>query len=81
MTASTIAIPRPGVRAATPPLPGSPAIYFGALVVIGLMLAPIAHHHRRLPHQRADHRRSVGLPSPWVTENYPERARQHDLLG
>ena len=50
---------------------GSPAIYFGAFVVIALMLAPILYiivgGFRTNSQITAD---PSGLPSPWVTENY-----------
>ena len=74
MTASTIEIPRPRRPRGTGALPwGSPAIYFGALVVIALMLAPIAYiiigGFRTNAQITAD---PSGMPSPWVTENYAE---------
>ncbi|MBM7503943.1 carbohydrate ABC transporter permease [Agromyces aurantiacus] len=72
MTASSIAIPRAARARGTDRLPwGSPAIYFVALVVIGLMLAPILYiiigGFRTNSQITAD---PSGMPSPWVTENY-----------
>ena len=74
MTASTIEIPRARRPRGTGALPwGSPAIYFGALVVIALMLAPIAYiiigGFRTNAQITAD---PSGMPSPWVTENSAE---------
>ncbi len=71
MTASTIAIPR-ARRPRNGRLPwGSPAIYFGALVVVALMLAPILYiiigGFRTNAQITAD---PSGMPSPWVTKNY-----------
>jgi raffinose/stachyose/melibiose transport system permease protein len=74
MTASTIAIPQARRPRGNGRLPwGSPAIYFGALIVVGLMLAPILYiivgGFRTNAQITAD---PSGLPSPWVTKNYAE---------
>jgi raffinose/stachyose/melibiose transport system permease protein len=74
MTASTIAIPQARRPRGNGRLPwGSPAIYFGALVVVVLMLAPILYiivgGFRTNAQITAD---PSGLPSPWVTRNYAE---------
>ena len=71
MTASAIAIPR-ARRPRNGRLPwGSPAIYFGALVVVALMLAPILYiiigGFRTNAQITAD---PSGMPDPWVTKNY-----------
>ena len=77
MTASSIAIPRARLPRGNGGLPwGSPAIYFGAIVVVTLMLAPILYiivgGFRTNAQITAD---PSGLPSPWVAKNYT------DVLG
>jgi raffinose/stachyose/melibiose transport system permease protein len=74
MTASTIAIPRARRPRGSGRLPwGSPAIYFGAVVVVTLMLAPILYiiigGFRTNSQITAD---PSGLPAPWVMANYAE---------
>lgn len=74
MTASAIAIPRARRPRGNGRLPwGSPAIYFGALVVVALMLAPILYiivgGFRTNAQITAD---PSGLPAPWVGKNYAE---------
>lgn len=73
MTA-TIALPRARRPRGDGRLPwGSPAIYFLAFVIIGLMLAPIAYiilgGFRSNAQITAD---PPGLPSPWLFDNYLE---------
>lgn len=71
MTAS-IALPRARPSRGSARLPwGSPAVYFVALLVIALMLAPIAYiiigGFRTNSQITVD---PAGLPSPWVAANY-----------